>query len=77
MAHGPFVYGSTQIAQFQTRWVCWVGTNGIRFGKWTEGVLFNDTDGQADDLFPGGTRPTHLSFSLSRMPFMRSPSRPP
>lgn len=64
--HGPFNYGSTQIAQFSTRWVCWVGTNGMRFQKFTPGVLFNDTDGQADDLFPPGTRPKHLSFSFEQ-----------
>jgi hypothetical protein len=64
--HGPFVYGSTQIAQFSTRWVCWVGTNGMRFAKFTPGILFNDVDGQADDLFPLGTRPKHLSFSFEQ-----------
>ena len=64
--HGPFIYGSTQIAQFSTRWVCWVGTNGMRFKKFTPGVLFNDVDGQADDLFPPGTRPKHLSFSFEQ-----------
>lgn len=64
--HGPFIYGSTQIAQFSTRWVCWVGTNGMRFAKFVPGVLFNDVDGQADDLFPPGTRPKHLSFSFEQ-----------
>lgn len=64
--HGPVIYGSTQIAQFRKRWVCWVGTNGMRFGFYTPGVLFNDVDGQADDLFPAGTRPRHLSFSFEQ-----------
>lgn len=48
---GPFIMGSTQVQQYTDRWAVWVASETIRLGKFTTGMVLDDSAGQADDLF--------------------------
>jgi hypothetical protein len=63
---GPFILGSTQTPQYVDRWAVWVATAGIRLGKLSAGMALDDVNGQADDLFPGGTRPSKVSLCFEQ-----------
>lgn len=64
---GPFIEGSTQVQQYVQRWIAWVATDGIRYAKFEDGTLYDDTAGQLTDLWSAPRpRPAKFSFSFEQ-----------
>lgn len=65
--HGPFIEGSTQVQQYIQRWIAWVATDGIRYAKYEEGTLYDDSAGQLTDLWSAPVpRPAKFSFAFEQ-----------
>jgi len=63
---GPVAFASTQIQRFSDRWVCWVASAGMRYGKLADLAGLGDAEGTANELFIAGERPAVLSFSFDQ-----------
>lgn len=61
---GPAINGTPQLAKFSDRWAAWVGSTGVRVGKYEHVDLPADQLGDESDLFLTA-KPTHLSISFS------------
>lgn len=64
--HGPVSIGNTTIQQYTDRWVAWNASTGIRVAKWTPGMVLNETEGTANNLFTGGEKPAKFSFAFEQ-----------